>query len=310
MESNKKNIIPDQTIKTATPHELNNMIADLSSDSPIVHEDAIRKLRELGDTRALEPLIKALKSGKIWGYWSLKEALTTLDKLDANWRVREEQNLIDLLDDDSPYIRKTGINLISILQVPDLSVILLSITKYDSDNDVKKAAEEALINAGFLREKKIMTNAALKKEDDDGADENYHDIKALKQEMKSASRRMGVIIIIFGILAGVVQLNTISVSDPSFIICFMPVALFTILGALLIFKPRNIYLLIAGIVFSIIGAASEILGVLISLESFTFLFWSTIIIATLLTITSGYLGIRLTLYYFKFKVINKPIESQ
>jgi len=118
--------------------DADKLINQLRSRHPVVKEEAARKLGDLKDSSAVEPLIVILKKDKDRSVrWSAEDALVNI----GNPAV---EPLIKMLNDDSWRVRRRAVRTLGKIRDPRAIEPLVASMKTDDDCYVRKSAAKAI----------------------------------------------------------------------------------------------------------------------------------------------------------------------
>lgn len=114
------------------------LVEELKNDDPVVREDAVELLAEVGDPLAVEPLIQTLEDDD----WHVREAAAlSLATFDAVGAIGP---LINLLEDEHPGVRYAAALSLSVLGDETALQSLEKVRDEDEDRLVRNVAKIAL----------------------------------------------------------------------------------------------------------------------------------------------------------------------
>ncbi len=138
--------------------DADNFINQLRSRDPAVREGAARKLGDLKETTAVEPLVVILKKDKDSGVrWSAEDAL-------VNIGGPAVEPLIKMLKEDSWRVRRRAVRTLGKIKDPRAIEPLIALMKADGDCYVRKSAARAIGEINDPRANEILI-PALKNKD-------------------------------------------------------------------------------------------------------------------------------------------------
>ncbi len=129
------------------------LINELRSRDPAVREEAAKKLGDLKDPSAVEPLIVVLKKDKDRSVrWSAEDALVSIG-------APAVEPLIKMLGDDSWRVRRRAVRTLGKIRDPRAIEPLVAAMKTDDDCYVRKYAAKAIGEINDPRAGEILTPA-------------------------------------------------------------------------------------------------------------------------------------------------------
>lgn len=138
--------------------DADKLINQLRSRNPVVREEAARKLGDLKDPSAVEPLIAILKKDKDWRVrWSVEDAL-------VNIGGPAVEPLMKMLKDDSWRVRRRAVRTLGKIRDPRAIEPLVALMKTDDDCYIRKSAARAIGEINDSRAGEILI-PALKNKD-------------------------------------------------------------------------------------------------------------------------------------------------
>lgn len=138
--------------------DADKLMNQLRSRDPVAREEAARKLGELKDPNAVEPLVAVLKKDKDREVrWRAEDAL-------VNIGAPSVEPLVKMLKDDSWRVRRRAVRTLGKIRDPRAIAPLVALMKTDDDCYVRKYAARAIGEINDTRANEILISALRNKD--------------------------------------------------------------------------------------------------------------------------------------------------